>query len=191
MGARDIMPWNSPTGGHCRVQHYRVDASQTFFEGEVVYLNADGELQESADEPVPANVTGIALGGPGASINPRTGVAWATGDLVPVALPGDTYFITPNFTTNGSAFDDAAPTVAMLGDPLALALIGGVWGVDQGPDTNDSTCRLIDILNEQKESIQVSGETLATTDVFYIVFQIVAHQGTPDSAEAAAPGAAA
>jgi hypothetical protein len=191
MSARDIMPWNG-NGQIPRVVHYRLDASQTFAEGEPVYLNSTNELQESADEPIPANLTGIALAGPAAARNPATGVAWATGDMVPVCLPEvNTYFITPNFTAAGSAFADTAPAVGIIGDPAGLALISGVWGVDGGPGANAATCRIIDVLNSQKESIQVTGETLTTSDVSYIVFQIVAHQGTPDSAEAAAQGTAA
>jgi hypothetical protein len=190
MAARDIMPWNGPNGQYPRIQHFRINASEGFFDGEPVAVNADGELTESATEPVPADLLGIALGGPGAARNPATGNAWATGDLAPVCVfDSNHYFITSNFTAAGSAFDDTAPAVANLGDQASLALISGSWGIDAGPSTNDATCRIIDILNARKESIQVTGETLSTGDLYYVVFVVVAHQNTPDSAEAAAPAA--
>ena len=191
MAARDIMPWTSPHGGHELIEHFPMNASEAFFQGEPVGVNADGEATESADGPVPADLYGIALAGPGASNkNPKTGTTWATGDRVPILVPTPTQrFITPNFAKASAAFDDTAPVASDIGDACALVVIGGVWGVDGAPDANDSVGRIVDILNVRKESIQDTGETLATTDVFYIVFVIVAHANTPDSAEAAAPAA--
>lgn len=190
MSARDIMPWNGPSGQYPRVLHFRLNASETFAEGEPVAVNADGELTESASTgPVPADLMGIALAGPAASRNPATGNAWATGDMVPVAVPdSNTLFITSNYT-EGTAFDDAQPTAAVLGDQAGLVRLSDVWGIDNGQDANEGVAQIVDVLNSQKESIQVTGETLASGSQYYIVFRIVAHQGTPDSAEAPAPSA--
>lgn len=181
MAARDVMPWNGPHGQYSRIQHFRLNASETFAEGEPVAVNADGELTESADDPVDADIMGIALAGPAAARNPATNVAWATGDLVPVCIPDSTtYFISPNYSEAGSAFDDTAPVVARIGDEGGLALISGTWGFDISGSNN--TCRLVDILNSRKESIQVTGETLATGDEYYVVFVIIAHQSTTPGA---------
>jgi hypothetical protein len=189
MAARDIMPWNSPLGGHVRVFHFPMNASETFFEGEPVAVNADGEVTESATAPVPGDFFGIALGGPGASnTNPKTGVAWATGDLVPVCLPdANSTYISDRFAKASAAFDDTAPVASDIGDAVGLVLIGGRWGFDGAPDADDGLGRIVDILNSRKESILETGETLATTDVYYVVVQFIAHQSTADSAEAADP----
>ena len=197
MAKNDIKVWQSPMGGVPNKRHFPMKASETFFEGEVVGVDADGNLSESlATGPLPADIMGIALGGPGASnTNPKTGVAWATGDMIPVAIPdSQTSFITQRYT-QGTAFDDVAPAVAIIGDVAGLVRISGIWGLDQGQDANEGVARIVDILNQRKESILDTGETLALTSVsgnpYYVVFQIIAHASTPDSAEAPAPLAAA
>jgi hypothetical protein len=165
-------------GGHVRVQHYRLNASETFFEGEPVAVNADGELTESADDPVDADLMGIAQGGPGAGrTNPKTGVNWATGDMVPVVIPDqNTYFITQNYSAAGSAFDDTAPALANIGDEAGLSLISNSWGVDISATNN--LVRIVDVLDDQKNSVQEAGTTVSTGNIYYVVFQIVAHQST-------------
>lgn len=189
MAARDIMPFNGPFGGHSRVIHFRLNASETFDVGEPVSVNADGELTESDDDPLDADIMGIAMGGPGAGqTNPATGANWATGDLVPVVIPdSNSLFITRNYSEAGSAFNDTAPVVARIGDECGLSLISGSWGVDIS--TTNNTCRIIDLLNENKESIQQSGETLDTSagqilsaPAYYVVFQIIGHQSTTPGA---------
>lgn len=181
MAAYDIMPASSPDGGHTTVRHFRLNAAETFQVGEPVAVNADGELTESADDPVDADLMGIALA-PGADPstgtafdNPRTGAAYTTGDMIPVVIPTPTtYFRTTNFSAAGAAFNDTAPAAADIGDEVGLSLIGGAWGVDQAAANN--TCRIVDILNERGQSIQDTGETLTTADTYTIIFQIVAHQ---------------
>lgn len=176
MAARDIMPWTSPTGGHPEIRHFRMNASETFLVGEPVSMNADGELTESADDPVDDDLMGIALAPAySGALSPRTGAAYTTGDLIPVVIPNDnTLFITRNFSAAGSAFNDTAPALADLGDEVGLTLLSGSWGVDQG--TTNNPCRIVDILNANKVSIQQTRETLTTSVTYYVVFQIVAHQ---------------
>jgi hypothetical protein len=165
-----------------------MNASETFGVGEPVAVNADGELTESADDPVDADIMGIAMAGPGGvDLNPETGNAYTTGDMIPVAIPDqNTYFICSNFATDGAG-TQAAPAVANLGDEAGLTLASGVWSVDVGATNN--TCRIYDILDDQKRSIQKSGVTLAATDTFYVVFGILSHQSNLHTAGVDAPAA--
>lgn len=184
MAKNDIRPFSHPMGGHGRVHWVRLNASETFVAGEPVSINADGELTESADDPVDADLFGIALAsgdtvgatdGNGTfkfkigAFAPGTGYP-TTGDLVPVQVPdSNTYFITKNFSAAGSAFADASPALADIGDEVGLSLISGSWGVDQSATNN--TCRIVDVLDANLNSIQLSGGTGTQ-----VVFQIVAHQ---------------
>lgn len=191
MAINDIKVWKSPHGGSSLVRHFPLNdpSVEGFFEGEPVSINGDGEVTESADEPIAADLTGLALAGPGVSrVNPKTGNTWATGDMVPVSIfDTQSTYITPNWTVDGSAFDDTAPAATDIGETVSLTKISDVWGVDNGPAANAAVGRVEDILNERKESILVTGETVLTTDTFYIVFSIIAHAGMPDSGEAVAP----
>ncbi len=191
--AYDDIQFHSSTGGEPRIDHWGMDAAEAFSKGDVVVLAATGQIQEALTTgPLPAGLTGIAMAGsigPGAITinNPRTGTTYAENDRLPVALFDiNSRWITKNYT-EGTAFNDAAPTRANIGDEIGLVSISGVWGVDQGMDTNEAIGRITDILNVRKESIQDTGQTLATTDTYWVVFQVVAHQGTPDSAEAPDP----
>ncbi len=183
----------SSTGWTPRIMHYRMDAAEAFSKGDVVVVADTGQLQEALTTgPLPGGLTGIAMAGSigigGITLtNPRTNAAYAENDMIPVSLPDiNTWYYTKNYT-EGTAFNDVAPVSTLIGDQVGLVSISGVWGVDQGQDANEGVARVQDVLNSQKESIQVTGETLTTSDTYWIVFQIVAHQGTPDSAEAPAP----
>jgi hypothetical protein len=122
-------------------------------------------------------------------INPKTGVAYAENDAIGVALMDlGTLWRTHNYTETGSSWNEIAPTRASIGDTGGLLSLGGVWGFDSGEATNAATLRLMDILNARGQSIQDTGETLGTTATdYWVVFQVVAHWGTPDSGEAVDP----
>ena len=191
--AYDDIQIHSSTGGEPRIAYWGMDASEAFSKGDVVVLANTGQIQEALTTgPLPAGLTGIAMGGAvgpaGVTLNnPRTGTTYAENDRIPVALPDvNTWFRTKNYT-EGTAFNDAAPTTAAIGDQCGLVSITGVWGVDNGQDANEGVARIMDVLNVRGESIIDTGETLTTSDVYWIVFQLVAHQGTPDSAEAPTP----
>ncbi len=197
MAYDDIQFYHSPNGG-ARIEHHAMDAGESFGKGDVVGLADTGEIQESLTTgPIHSGLLGIAMGGPngpgGITLNdPATDAAYATGAMIPVAIPNsDVLWATKNFSAASAAFDDTAPLVADIGNACGLVSIGGIWGLDLAPDTNDTTCRLIDVLDSQKISLQPraggTARTVATTDVFWVVFQIIAHQGTPDSGEAVAP----
>ncbi len=183
MALDDIQIHSSPGGGPS-IRYYQIEASQTFQKGEPVSLDNDGQVTECAAEPAPEDLLGIAMAGPaatagtfGAMNNPRTNTTYADGDRFPVLIPQDRdQFITANWTTGGSAFSDTVPDITDIGDVCSLDLIAGVWGVQQAGTGASAIGIIDDVLNVRKESIFDTGETLATTDTFYIVFTITAHQ---------------
>lgn len=197
MAYDDIVVHASPLGGHIRTMYFPFEDGETYGKGDVVSLDLDGQLSEGADELLPEDLCGIALAGPsgpgGSTLNnPRTDAAYAeaNNDRIPVIIPVDGMtFATKNFTGDGATYSNTAPVAAMIGDIIALALIGGVWGVDQGPANGTQVGRIVDILNVRKESILDTGETLATTDTFWIVFTIQSHQFAGGSTELVAPTA--
>jgi len=180
--AYDDIQWHSSPDGQPWVLHYPAEASQTFGKGDVVSSDQDGQVTEGADELVPEDLLGIAAAGPngpgGITLNnPRTNAAYADGDRFPVIIPRNhDLFITKNFTSDGTTFSNTAPAAANIGDVISLPLISGVWGVEQGGTGTAAVGTIVDILNVRKESILDTGETLATTDTFYILFTITSHQ---------------
>ncbi len=51
MAENDILPYDSVTGGHCRVRHFPLAASETFLRGEPVGLTSAGQLNEPGTLP--------------------------------------------------------------------------------------------------------------------------------------------
>ena len=142
MARNDILPLDDMQDRICRP--FRLNASETFVLGEPVSLNADGELTESADDPVDGDFLGIAaMDGDTAATNglsaarfrlgsiTDTGIV-TTGDLINVWIhqPG-LHYSTPNYSSGGSAFGDVAMALAdILGERGGLSLISGSWGFD-------------------------------------------------------------
>lgn len=175
MARFDIMPFRGGSQGTVipPVEHYRLNASETFVEGEPVSVNADGELTESADDPAAEDVIGIAamsgdtvgstnaigiyrkrrgMFSPGASPNlPQTG------DQIQVweVYQGHT-FVTKNFATDGSG-TAAVPAAANIGDRAGLTLINGNWFLDTG--TTNFIARIVDVLDANGISVQEQGGT--------------------------------
>jgi hypothetical protein len=133
-------------------------------------------------------------------MNPRTGANFAAGQTIPVWMPDPGQrFKCRYFTTNGTGWNNTAPTQAMIGDPCGLVYIadatyGTHWGVEHG--TLDFGCgRIVDIIQASTgQSIQGTGfgvGTVSTTLLngqidYFIVFEILAHQGTPTAVTAPA-----
>ena len=195
MAYDDIQVHSSNGGVSPRIVHWGMDAGESFSKGDVVTLADTGQVQEAlATGTLPAGLTGIAMAGaegPGGLTinNPRTNAAYAENDAIPVALFDlGTFWKTHQFTEAASTWNEAAPTRASIGDTCSIMAIGNIWGVDQGEDADEATCRIMDVLNARGQSIQDTGETLtATATNYWVIFQVIAHQGTPDSAEAADP----
>ena len=199
MAYDDIAFFSNARGGP-KIEHFPMISGASFGKGDVVLVVAAGTLREGVDgtggNTAPGQI-GIALGGPngpaGTTLNnPVTDLPYAAGAMIPVAVfDTESLWITKNYSAAGTAFDDTAPAVADIGDEAGLVSISGVWGLDNSPDSPDATARIIDILDSTRTSLQPpaggTAATVATTDVFYVVFSIVAHQGTPDSGEAVAP----
>lgn len=175
--ARDDITLGQYMGqGGAFTQGFRLNASETFLRGEPVSLNADGELTESADDPVDGDLLGLALedgdtsnatglSQGGARMGQYTDLGLPqTGDIILVAIP--TYlqtFQTFNYSTSGSAFG-ATPTLADLGDRVGLSLIGGSWGLDTA--VTNFTCRIRDILSRNGISLQFDRQATGRTLVF-------------------------
>ncbi len=195
MALDDIQIHSSQGGVNPRIFYFGMDAGEAFSRGDVVTLADTGQVQEALTTGVlPAGLTGVAMAGSVGPVgttynNPRTGTTYAENDAIPVAMFDlGTVWRTHQFTEAASTFNEAAPTRASIGDTCSIMSIGGVWGVDQGEDADEATCRIMDVLNVRGESIQDTGETLtATATDYWVIFQVVAHMQTPDSAEAADP----
>ncbi len=175
MSKFDIMPYRGSDQGNVipPVEHYRLNASETFTIGELVSVNADGELTEAADDPAAEDVIGVAamsgdtavttdtngiyrkrvgLFAPGASPN-----APQTGDMIQVweAFQGHT-FLAKVFATDGAG-TAAVPAAANIGDRAGFSLTAGVWSIDTG--TANFIARIVDVLDVNGRSVQESGLT--------------------------------
>lgn len=186
MAMNDILPYRSAHGGHEVVESYEI-LTAGFFAGEPVGLdNSSGAILEcpaDGTNPALAELLGIAMApvgytknGTAVTTNWRTGVNFAAGDTVPVIIPTETtLFVTRNFTTAaGSGFNNAAPTQEIIGNAAGLVWISGSWGIEVGT-LDVATCRIVDVLDDMRRSIQGTSKVLTTSDTYYVVFKIVGH----------------
>ena len=188
MSARDIMPYDSVHGGHTRTMRFPMITGAAFSVGEPVRVDQDGEVVESGSDPADTSFVGFAAEGPGGgNINPKTGVVYAVNDPITVWIPtfGDT-FITKNWSSGGSSFDDVAPLITNIGDECGLSIISNDWGIDINDSNN--LCRVVDILDSQKRSIIRTKNTVTIGDTYYMIFSVIASQymqptdaATPDA----------
>lgn len=195
MARGDIMPYISVHGNTHPPRYAPMNASETFQRGELVFINTDGELAEfpvDATEALIADIGtggllgGIACFGPGAAsaaadptnavaINPKTGVAFTTGDSIGY-WPWDrgTLFITNNVLAAGGAAT-ALPDGADRGVQFQLTY-GTVgtpdagWAVEKtaGVTGTDVLAVIHDVLDSQLRPVSA---TDTTTGVYY-VFEI-------------------
>lgn len=192
MAIHDLMPYTGPLGGHVRIQHFRLNAAESFTTGEPVALNSAGELTESNDNPASTDLVGISAQPADTTdttlFNPKTGNNYATGDMIAVYMADSTsYFATPNYSTDGSGAALTEPVVANIGLDVGLVLgAGGVWSIDSNAGTT-KLCRIIDIVDNLGRSIQDTGTVLASGAVHQVIFAIVMHQMVPNAAVAEAP----
>jgi hypothetical protein len=137
MAARDIMPVDSALGGHSRLLHLPIKASQTFQIGEIVKVVATtGTVEVAVDEPTLES--GVYIAAESAYIQPGGTESKAAGTLIGVylLLPGDR-IISKNYST------DAAGTAAVITSStdrgLAFGFVvngSGVWFLDTHTNTN-------------------------------------------------------
>ena len=202
MARDDIMPWDSANGGTSRTNVGYIAATEEFERGEPVRVEEAGTITECADDPTALLFLGIAANGPGhyttAPINPRTNkytgtqATWPVNTRVEVWIPspGDKFITTNYAATAGGGFGDVAPTGALIGDEIGINKIGNSWGL--AADATNNICRVYDVLNANKDSIMVTGETLTastTQDSYYVVFEFVGHMSLPITGVASDTGA--
>jgi len=159
MAKNDILPFRSPMGGHCKVTQYPIAASQSFEEGEPVFLDtgSSNQLTECVDEPqLETTLIGIsaenAYGQDGST-------ALSANELVAVYDIGiTTEYITKNYSTAGVGVA-VAITGAIRGTLGGLMLNGGTWFVDTAAGTN-KTVIITDVLDANLAP--VTGSTSGT-----------------------------
>ncbi len=176
MAFGDIVPLNPQD---ILIEHFPVNASETFDIGEFVQLNADGEVAEAADEGDEESVLGVSAGSGDttATASSATGIgifrytrlgdfvpgdnAAVTGDLVPVYLFSDARgkYATRNFATDGAGTDVAPTTALAVGETGEKFVVAGVHGVDVGGATTDEIFLVTNVLDTNMIPIELSGAT--------------------------------
>lgn len=192
MAAYDIMPHKSVLGGTLEVRHAPLDATQTFDTGELVKIVDSGEIAEFPADTTEALIAdmdsalhgGIACYGPAGGAqtndrtvtNPKTGIAYATGDEIAYwPLNQDILWITDNFFATGAG-SAVAPAQTDVGESYQLthATFGtpdAGWGVEQtaGVAGTDVQAKIVEVLDARFDPIRISSQTGV-----YVVFTIEA-----------------
>jgi hypothetical protein len=200
MTMHDFQPWDNRDHEEY-IAHAPMKASEAFRAGDPVVLDADGFLRIAIDGATGPAFGGIALapvafktGGTGAStgtsvtLNPKTGAAYTTSDLIPYmqARLGSRW-ICPNLST-GATNNMTAGTV--LAYATAKALVGEIAGLQKGTplatdtwqvdlsETADTgeVFRIAGFLDVNKRNINVSLQ-----DAAYVIVQVLQSQWTPQT----------
>jgi len=195
MAYDDIKVYSSPMGGNTWIQHFPMETGVTFGKGDMVKLDTDGQVTECVTEETFNDILGVAMAGPngpgGVTLNnPRrtgTSTAYADGDRFPVAIPvPGQLFKTSNWSAGGTAFDDVVPSATTIGALCSLALIAGVWGLDEGPTAGSEVARVVDVLDARGDSVADNGATLTLQSAgggYSLVFTIQGGQLTDTVAD--------
>jgi len=181
MAARDFMPFITGSGGP-RVRYGRLNASESFREGEMVFANNDGEIAElPVDDSVvlisdldSSLICGVAaMDGDTARTD---GFARSTGNLVSYYPANDgTLFITKNYV---SAADTAAvPPGTIVGESFQVhgsnaTTLSSNWEIlsTAGVAGTDLQALIHQVLNSRKEPISATD----TTTGVWVVFELIA-----------------
>ena len=184
MPARDFMPFITGTGGP-RVRYGRLNASESFREGEMVFINNDGEIAElPVDDSVvvvgdmeTSQLAGVAaMDGDTARTD---GFARSTGDLISYYPINDgTLFITKNYV---SAADTAAvPPGSIVGESFQVhgsnaTTLSSNWEIlsTAGVAGVDMQALIHNVLNAQKAPISATD----TTTGVWVVFELISGIG--------------
>lgn len=175
MASGDIVVLNPDTAP---IEHYPLNASETFDSGEFVTLNTDGEVAEIGDEPTADNVIGVSAisGDTTATATSATGIGTfrhtslgdfvpgdgsaQTGDLIPVYLNvPQTKLATQNFATDGAGTDTAPTTANAAGTECEYFVVSGVHGVDVGGAGAANNGLITNVLDANMIPIELSGGT--------------------------------
>jgi hypothetical protein len=193
MPVGDIMPFISPLGGTYEIRYGSMTASQAWLQGHPVGVVNAGTVTQApndqseytlGDMDTVGNICGIAAWSVGTddgdgtttagNINPKTGVAYATGDEV-AFWPADQgiLFITDNFHDNATtaavvpAQTDVGEIYQISSSVTAAAGLG--WGLEQvaGVVGTDVVAVVNDVLDTNYAPIRLTGGTGV-----YLVFEM-------------------
>lgn len=171
-----ILPDPDDYGPYIRVERWFLNASETFAVGEPVYLNTDGEAQESGDDPAPTAFGGIALSSgdtarssdPVGTFRRQVGQFQLSGDghtpttsdgvMVAVCMPG-ARIKCRTFATDGGGTSVAPTQANALGETAGLTLAGGTYSIDTGVTAGNEFLHIIEVLDDNNENIVFSGGT--------------------------------
>ena len=179
--AHDIMPFITGSGGP-RVRFAPLNASESFREGALVFVNSDGELAEFPADDTQALISDISgtgiLGGIAAMDGDTTrtdGFARSTGDLISYYPWNDgTLFITKNFFTAGDPDTLLIPSGTVVGEDWQITNqnASDIWGVENTAGVQGTDVRAIvhSVLNSRRQPIAASD----TTTGVWVVFEIQA-----------------
>jgi len=183
MSARDIMPFIVGSGGP-KIRYGRLNASESFREGELVFINNDGELAELPADDSVALISDLDSGGLGgvAAMDGDTartdGFARSTGDLISYYPWNEgTLFITKNYV---SAADTAAvPPGSIVGESFQIhgsnaGVLTANWEIlsTAGVLGTDVCAFIHQVLNSRMEPITAAD----TTTGVWVVFEIYARE---------------
>ncbi len=184
MSARDFMPFITGSGGPS-VKYAPLTASEAFLEGEMVFLNDEGEIEEMVQDDsqiILADFDTTYVAGVAAMDGDTTrtdGFARSTGDLIGYYPVNEgTLFITKNFV--GASTPDTAviPAGTDVGESYQVAGINlnGTWAIEQtaGVMGVNLNALIHNVLNVRKEPI---GATDTTTGI-WLVFELQVSVGT-------------
>lgn len=170
MAAYDIMPWNSSHGGHERVVSMEIGAAD-FVIGEPVVTSAAGTVSLAATDAGPLFV-GIATGpqsyqfrnssggqgtGTASTQDFRTRINIAVGASIPIWVADDsTLFVSERYSEDDSGAVLTVPTLATIGNNVALMLNSGNWGFDAAA-TATHIGNVVDVLDANNNSLSEPG----------------------------------
>ena len=179
MAKGDVMPYrglsSNGTNPVLDTLSIPVLAASSFVQGEPVFINLAGTLQECGNEPVASDFAGIAaqsgdtVGATDPNGNFRTPLGLFTPGAAPnlpvaldmtmmwMAIAGQK-LITRRFSTDGTGATIIAPATANIGDTVGLELNAGNWGFD-GEAATPKILVITDVLDANGESVVRSGLT--------------------------------
>lgn len=189
MSARDFMPFITGSGGP-RVRYGRLNASESFREGEMVFIDDAGEVAELVQDDtqiILGDFDSSLLGGVAAMDGDtartdgfaRTGDGTAASDLISYyPINEGTLFITKNFIGAGTPDTAAIPAGTDVGESYQVAGtdLVGQWEIEQTAGVRGvDLCALIhQVLNVRKEPISAAD----TTTGIWLVFELQISVGT-------------
>ncbi len=185
MPARDFWPLSAHSGGHHVVRYGKLNASESFREGEMVFINGDGEIAElnNDDSKVivgdmqTSQMAGVAAMDGDTARN--DGFARSTGDLISYwPINEGTLFITKNYIS--AADTSAIPPGTIVGESFQVhgsdaTTLTANWEIlsTAGVAGVDMQALVHDVLNVRKEPITASD----TTTGVWVVFELISGIG--------------